>query len=108
MATKNELSPFEKEIRNFLDKPAGSLLYIAERALKGAIRAIDDYDPEQASEIHTPMLDIRKHSKKPMRIRDDQRWNSQHIQHLQMLVRYHKNWELRLPFFGYQLLTSNM
>ena len=37
MATKNELSPFEKEIRSFLDKPAGSLLYIAERALKGAI-----------------------------------------------------------------------
>ena len=60
MATKNELSPFEKEIRSILDKPAGSLLYIAERARKGAIRAIDDYDPEQASEIHTPMLDIRK------------------------------------------------
>jgi len=60
MANNTVLTKFELEIRSFLDKPAGSLLYIAQRALKGAIRSIDDYDPEQASELHQAMVDINR------------------------------------------------
>ena len=60
MANKTVLTSFEQEIRTFLDKPAGSLIYIAQRALKGAIRSIDDYDPEQAAELHQAMVDINR------------------------------------------------
>jgi hypothetical protein len=60
MANKTVLTNFEQEIRTFLDKPAGSLIYIAQRALKGAIRTIDDYDPEQAAELHQAMVDINR------------------------------------------------
>lgn len=47
---KKEISKNEKEIRSFLNgKAPGSLVYIAERALKGAIFEIDDYYPEQSA-----------------------------------------------------------
>lgn len=53
MAQKNkELSAYEKELRSFLTgKPTGSLLYIAERAIKLAIIEIDDFNPEQSATL---------------------------------------------------------
>jgi hypothetical protein len=49
---KKELSAYEKELRSFLTgKPTGSLLYIAERAMKLAIIDIDDYNPEQSATL---------------------------------------------------------
>jgi len=54
---KKELSAYEKELRSFLTgKPTGSLLYIAERAMKLAIIDIDDYNPEQSATIREAKL----------------------------------------------------
>tara|TARA_R110002012_G_C11480768_1_gene595011 strand:+ start:565 stop:855 length:291 start_codon:yes stop_codon:yes gene_type:complete len=70
MAT--ELSDFEKEIRSFLDKPAGSLIYIAQRALKRASQNLEDFEPDNAAKLHSSAMEVNT-----VRLARKARWEAQ-------------------------------